>query len=46
MLTDETLVTNILAMVLIASAIVAAYILSRIDFKYHDRILVDGEDDI
>ncbi|XP_065206513.1 transmembrane ascorbate-dependent reductase CYB561 isoform X2 [Planococcus citri] len=46
MLTDETLVVNILAMVLIASAIMAAYILSRIDFKYHDRILVHSEDDI
>lgn len=46
MLTEEMLVVNILAMVLIASVIVATYILSRIDFKYHDRILVNGQDDM
>lgn len=46
MLTEEILVVNILAMVLIASGIVATYILSRNDFKYHDRILVHVEDDM
>lgn len=43
---DELLVVNILAMVLIVSVIVASYVLSRVDLKYHDRILVDCDDDM
>lgn len=43
---DEHLIVNVFAMVLVGCAIVAMYILSRVDFKYHDRILVDCRDDL